>query len=53
MLTFKQFLEQKYGLGTGHSPAKILARGVSKPASPGRPRYTGLSVGHVFKKRIK
>ena len=39
MITFSQFLEYKFGIGTGHSPAKLVARGAPKPAKPHIPKY--------------
>lgn len=54
MLTFQQFLESRklatgtFGMGTGQSPAKIMARGAIRPASPTHPKYHGLSVAKSY-----
>ena len=54
MLTFQQFLESReratgtFGMGPGQSPAKIMAKGATSPASPTRPKYHGLSVAKSY-----
>jgi len=52
MITFAKFLESKrfglYGIKTGQSPAKLFVKS-HRPASPTRPKYTGLSVKSVMK----
>jgi hypothetical protein len=35
-------------MGTGQSPAKIMAKGATSPASPTRPKYHGLSVAKSY-----
>jgi len=56
MMTFRQFLESKektvklYGVGSGHTPGKIVSRGAVKSANLSvRSTYTGMLVpGKIY-----